>query len=69
MRGYAIIKKTGSKTDVKISGVFKDLDELKQCTNEFVQMLNERSNNKWTVLEITQSGYEAYADDDEAKNQ
>lgn len=63
LRGYAILKRKGSYADVKLSGVFKDIDELKHCANEFAQMLYEISKKQWEVLEIAQNGIEVYDDD------
>ena len=63
LHGYAILKRKESYADVKLSGVFKDIDELKRCANEFVQMLCEISKKHWEVLEIAQNGIEVYDDD------
>ena len=35
MRGYAILKHKDASIDFKMSGIFKDLDELKQCADDF----------------------------------
>lgn len=64
LRGYAILKRDGASVDFKMSGVFKDLDELKQCANDFAQKLNEKRNNTWRVLEIVQNGTEIIDVDD-----
>lgn len=58
LRGYAILKRDNASADFKMSGVFKDLDELKQCANDFAQKLSEKRNKTWRVLEIVQNGTE-----------
>ena len=62
MRGYAILKRDGAYADYKMSGVFKDMDELKQCANDFAQKLSEKSDKKWKVLEVVQNGIEVCDD-------
>ena len=66
MRGYAILKRDGAQADFKLSGTFKDIDELKQCANSFAQKLNEVSGKTWRVLEVMQNG--TSEDVDEANN-
>ena len=68
LRGHAIIKLDGQKQDVKISGTFKDEDELKQCANEFAQLLSKKSGKTWNVVEIVKNSVEACDDDNDDGN-
>ena len=68
MRGYAILKRDGAQADYKMSGVFKDIDELKQCADNFAQDLSKKSGKKWRVLEVMQNGVETGEEDNEVNN-
>lgn len=62
MRGYAVLKREGSKQDLKISGLWRDIDELKECTSSFAKKLNELGGKKWSVIEVVELKNVVYED-------
>lgn len=52
LRGYAVLKRTGSDQDLKISGSFKDEIELHECAKSFAEELCRISSKKWNVIEV-----------------
>lgn len=52
MRGYAVLKRDGAEQDLKIGGMWRDIDELTECANNFAQQLCAISKKKWKVLEV-----------------
>lgn len=51
-RGYAVLDYDGAKAGLKISGSWRDIDELKQCADEFAETLRKASSKKWKVVEV-----------------
>lgn len=62
MRGYAVLKREGSKQDVKVSGVWRDIDELTECAASFAQQLCAFSKKKWKVIEVVELKNAVYED-------
>lgn len=52
MRGYALLKREGSSQDLKMNGMWRDINELRECANSFAQKLCDISGNKWEVIEV-----------------
>ena len=52
LRGYAILQRQGSKQDFKLSGTFKDENELRKTVDDFMHALCEVSGKEWTLLEV-----------------
>ena len=68
MRGYAVLKRKGSEQDLKINGMWRDINELTECANSFAQKLCETSGKKWEVLEVIELKNTVYEDDENEYN-
>lgn len=64
-RGYAVLKRKGASTELKLSGLWQDIDELKRCVASFAESLCKASGKKWEVLEVI----DANAVYDDCKNE
>ena len=62
MRGYAVLKRDGSTQDLKINGLWRDIDELKECASSFADKLNEAGDKKWSVIEVVELKNTVYED-------
>lgn len=63
LKGYVILKKNGSMHDVKMSGYFKDVDELNAYANALKDELH-KIDEKWCISEIaTIENNSVYEDD------
>jgi len=53
LKGYALLKKKGSKQDVKLSGTFKDHAELDKYVEDYVTEMNKSAGESlWEVLSV-----------------
>lgn len=68
LRGYAVLKRKGSEQDLKINGMWRDINELTECANSFAQKLCEISGKKWEVLEVIELKNTVYEDDENEQN-
>ena len=67
MRGYAVLKRDGAEQDLKIGGMWQDIDELAECANSFAQQLCAISKKKWKVLEVIELKNAVYEDSENAE--
>lgn len=64
LRGYAILKRDGAKQDLKMSGMFKDADELDECAKKLAEELSKVSGKHWEVVEVEVLNNAVYEDDE-----
>ena len=67
MRGYAVLKRDGSQQDLKISGMWRDIDELTECASSFAQQLCTVSKKNWKVLEVIELKNAVYENSESAE--
>lgn len=63
MRGYAVLKREGGTQDLKMNGMWRDINELRECAAGFAQKLCEVSGKKWEVAKVIELNSIVYEDD------